>query len=425
MNSILPAGKESNRNLGSVRLDYLAAEIAVGIVLFAFLKPDSLEYIGLSWLDTFLMLLNVVILAALFIAVLAGKIRITNVSVAMFAVWMCLAVPTLLVSHEYMQLIKIAGPAMAICLFTDYMMQNHALRFLKGVVWTLLVLYGINLVTIIQYYPEGMYDTLTTVGDNYFMGFDNGMIANLIPLSCYAMVLSYIERGTCFTLLSVIALAISIVSVVYVQAATSIIQISIFVIMAWLASSGRCKALFNPNLLFAIFVIATVLLVFFRVQYYFADLIYDVFGKDASLTGRTALWDFAIARISQSPWLGSGATGAIVQGVNGHSYPHPHCLILDLLFKGGIPMLLSFVAMLVSFSKNYFKADNDVLKGILIAALFSLLVGEITGSAQFKVFFWQIFAMSSYLGTLNQLSSEARQTSVQNSASRTNGLMRR
>jgi exopolysaccharide production protein ExoQ len=41
----------------------------------------------------------------------------------------------------------------------------------------------------------------------------------------------------------------------------------------------------------------------------FIAKVLDSFGKDASLTGRTQLWDYAMAEITRTPWLGLGQGG--------------------------------------------------------------------------------------------------------------------
>jgi exopolysaccharide production protein ExoQ len=74
------------------------------------------------------------------------------------------------------------------------------------------------------------------------------------------------------------------------------------------------------------------------------DAVFDILGKDSSLTGRTDLWLYVIDKIKESPWVGYGY-GAFWQGFNGPSAyvwlaqpfqaVHPHSGYLDLLLDVG------------------------------------------------------------------------------------------
>jgi exopolysaccharide production protein ExoQ len=74
-------------------------------------------------------------------------------------------------------------------------------------------------------------------------------------------------------------------------------------------------------------------------------VLFDVLGKDSSLTGRTDLWLYVIDKIKENPWLGYGY-GAFWQGFDGPSAyvwlaqpfqaVHPHSGYLDLLLDVGI-----------------------------------------------------------------------------------------
>jgi exopolysaccharide production protein ExoQ len=87
-------------------------------------------------------------------------------------------------------------------------------------------------------------------------------------------------------------------------------------------------------------------------------------GADASLTGRTALWDVVWQMISIHPWLGWGY-GAFWQGDAGPSAfvwsavswhpPHAHDGFLDLWLGVGVVGLILFVAMLAyAFVRAFF-----------------------------------------------------------------------
>lgn len=394
-------------NILNIRLDEKAKEFAVGLVVFALIKPDSLSYIGLGWLDGALMLLDVAMLAILGVLFVGGKIRFNPISVSIVCMWLCLCTSTVLYSRDYLQLLKTAGPATCACLFTDYLMRKDPDLFLGAWAKALAILYTINAITIVAYYPAGMYSTDWVTGDCYFMGFDNGMIYGLLPMCVYSLCYCRLVKGNLFAPLSYYCLALAVFSVCYVQTATGVIAMGILVLLLCVrARSIDGSALVKPGFLIAFYFIVTLLLVVFRVQTYFSVIISDLFNKDVTLSGRTFLWDYALQLISQRPFIGYGATTRAILGTNGHVYPHPHCLVLDMLYRGGIPMFIAFLAMFVSFSHAYKNACGGFIRDAILIGAFALLVVEITGSTQFKPLFYGVFALMNYASLIERMSAQ-------------------
>ena len=398
--------KERARIL-DIRIEDIIVNILIFILIFGLLKPDSLEYIGLAWLDSMLMAVDVIALVGAAFYILLRNIRVSRVTVAILVMWLVLGVFTALNSREWLEFVKVAGPASLACLLTDCFMQRDQLRFLRVASISLAILYTINLATIVLTYPEGLYSPDFVSGDCYFMGFDNGMPYGLIPMCGYATLYCYKRSGRALGALSCYCFAISLLSVIYVQASTGIISIFFFLFLLPIACSKRFNKIISPGTVFGFFFLATYLLVVLRVQEYFADFIWGLFGKDATLTGRTYLWDYAISQIWQSPFEGTGATISSIPGANGHVYQHPHCLALDLLLKGGILELVAFIAVMHEFNVSYHKMPVGLGRAVILCCIASLLLGEVAGSTQFKALFWGSFALISYCGPLAERTKES------------------
>lgn len=393
----------------SIRLDAFVPAIVIGFVIFALIKPDSLPYIGLGWLETALVLLDATTLAVLVLFLLLGKIRLNPITASIICMWVLLFLSTVLGSQDYLQLLKTVGPATCTCLLTDYMMKRNPRLYLGSCARALAALYTINAITIIIYYPEGMYDTEWVIGDSYFMGFDNGMIYGLIPMCVYALCYSEHTVGRLLTPLSAYCMALTAFSFCYVNAATGMISMATLLLFLVIRARTGDNAFVKPEVLIALFFIATFLIVVFRVQTFFADAISDIFGKDATLSGRTYLWDYTMRLIAQQPFIGYGATTRSIMGANGIAYPHPHCLVLDMLYRGGVPMLVAFVFMLIFFTVAYRKSHKGLTRDIILIGAFALLVGEITGSTQFKPLFYGMFALMSYCDVIsNSVSKDGK-----------------
>ncbi|MDM5314906.1 O-antigen ligase family protein [Fictibacillus sp. b24] len=378
------------------------------LVLLAFLKPDSLSYLGLSWLDTLLIVLNGPIIIYLALLLLMRKYKISAISTCIICLFLSLTLSTILVSKDYLTLIKTAGPAIAICMFTDYALQNNPKLYLKTTAKFLGVLYFLNFITILLYYPEGMYQTEYVVGDTYLMGFDNSMIYNLLPLCCFSILYSFVIKNKIFSKSSLSILALMLVSVIYVKTGTGMIQAVTFILLILFVNYRMFKKLLRPAIFFAFFYVSTFLLTVFRIQDYFADFIIGVMGKDLTFTGRTFLWDYAISVIqtNYNLLIGIGAGGRTVLGPNGHAYPHPHSLLLDFMYKGGIIMLFCFIFLTIIFIYKFIHSHSDTVRKIILVTIFVFLLGEIVNSTQYKVFFWATFVLIGYSDRIAALQGE-------------------
>ena len=374
------------------------------IVFFALLKPDSLEYLGLNWLDTLLVICDGFLLAYLVFNLILRRYKLSIISICIVFLYMAMALSTVIISRDYLTLLKTAGPAIAICMFTDMCMQKRPGEYLKTITLLLGVLYLANFITIVLYYPEGMYQTEYVIGDTYLMGFDNGMIYNFLPLCCYSLIYSYVTTAKMFTKLSISMIALMVVSEFYVLAGTGIIQALLFILLIIFVNKEWCSCMIKPFWMFGAFYVGTILLTVLRVQNYMANFIVGVLGKDLTLTGRTYLWDYAISVIKENPIIGIGAGGRTVLGINGHVYTHPHCMLLDFLYKGGIIMLVFFIMLTIVFTYKYFKSDSMVIRNIILVTLFVFLVGEMVNSTQYKVFFWAIFVLIGYVQNIESIS---------------------
>ncbi|KAB1658879.1 O-antigen ligase family protein [Pseudoclavibacter sp. CFCC 11306] len=389
--------------LQSISREYYTSEpklpwvhgLFVWVSIFALVKPDSLVYIGLGWLDSVAVLFDTALLVGLLLFVLLSPTKLHAPILVLLLFWILVAISTAFGSAEFDQYLKMAGPSIAMCLLFEIYLQRYPRFFLKSVVIVLLVLYSINLLTIIVYFPEGMYDTANVSGDNYFMGFDNGMIINLLPLCGFVSCIAYSNRGKLRGRLFWFTLTITVVSLVYVQAITGIVQIIIFLVLLFWSSHDYGPRILKPILLIILFFLIALGLTVFRVQHLFAGALEDV-GKDVTLTGRDGLWDAALSLVAERPWVGHGVSSQAIVGTNDHFYAHPHSLLLDTLVKGGIVLLAVFILLLITFVIEFYRQRNVNVRSIVLVCLFAMLIGETVTSYQFKPLFWALFVLIGY-----------------------------
>lgn len=369
------------------------------LLMFAFIKPDSLEYIGLKWLDIILILVDGITMFSMILLLFSKKYRISRSSINIFVIYLFIGIFTILGTQDYFSFLKVAGTSFGFSLFADYMIQRRIDIFFKAAIATLIILFSINLITIIKYFPNGMYQMDKIVGDLYFMGHDNGMIYNLIPLCSLSLLYSYLKKEKMITWYSVISLFLLFSSEVYVQSATGIIESILLVLLIFGYDNKILRKLINPVFLFTVYFISNILIVLIRIQNNFSWIIVGIFKKDITFTGRTYLWDYTILKIIENHFMGCGM-GTVIPGANGHTYPHCHNLLLDFLYKGGIFSLVFFIILIILFNKYYYKTSEKRVAKLILIPLFILLIGEVTSAMPYKIFFWFFFVLIQYVDEL-------------------------
>ncbi len=379
--------------------------LLVAVLVFALIKPDSLVYLGFGWLDTLLIATDVLLAIGLLIAALRGVYRPSSVTLTVALLFLALAVSTTLSGGSTTVLIQMAGPGLAACLLTDWGIQNRMRAFLSGATIGLLALFGANLLTILLYYPEGMYRTAWVQGDTYLMGFDNAMVYSLIPLMMYALLRSRLLHGTALDLVAVSAIGVAIVSVFYVKSGAGMVQVSIFLAIVVVSLIWPLHAALRASLP-VVWLIGAGLVVLFRSSSVVPTWLLDVLGKDSTLTSRTSLWDYALGVIERNPLIGVGLGRGVVSAT-GHVYPHAHSLELDTLYTGGLVATVALILVIITVSVKLSKGPSGPASSIVTAAVFALLVGEAANSMQFKALFWATLATSAYLPQLSSAFSKA------------------
>lgn len=371
------------------------------ILFFAFLKPDSLEHIGLKWLDISLVVIDGMLMIILCYFALIRKFKISSISLSIGLIYFVIGISTLFGTKDFFSLLKVAGTALGMGLLTDFCMQKDPKIYFQSSLFTLTILFTINFITILKYYPIGMYRLDYVVGDLYFMGHDNGMIYNLIPFCSLAILYTYCKKGKIISKISLYAIFLTFISELYVKSATGIVESFLLLILIFFIDNKFLSKFINPKFIFLLFFILNYLVVILRIQNYFSWFFVDVLGKDLTFTGRTYLWDYAINMIKNNPIFGFGM-GVQVYG-NGHSYPHPHCLILDFIFKGGIITLLIFCILIINYIKKYKSSNNKIISKMLLLPVFVLLIGEITASNPYKPLFWSLLVLICYSDEIEKM----------------------
>lgn len=213
-----------------------------------------------------------------------------------------------------------------------YWVSSDARKFFGVASLLLFTLAVANLASEILY-PNGLYMTGWTHVPCYVFGHKNMVVPAMIPgLICVAGYEGIsVGRPRVLTGFYILLL---LVNALLSHSSTAL---AVAALVLLLAITMRCfKGFsFGPVAVFAGESVAMILLVFFRIQEQFANLIFRLFKKSVTFSSRTEIWDRWIALFQDNPLVGVGnlpqeLLRSVTKGVNAHE------TWLGILATGGL-----------------------------------------------------------------------------------------
>ena len=213
--------------------------------------------------------------------------------------------------------------------------------------------------------------------DFYILGIKTMTTTMIFPSFASAYIYNYRKKSVISFLLLTVVIIASILNIIYKEISGAII---VMVILTGLLIARRIFN--NINIKFKYFlllaIIVTILVTFFNAQTIFSDLFINVFGKDASMSSRTEIWEGAkeiLASENIERFLfGNGFTRSFIY-YNGKLWP-PHNQLLSLLYTSGIFGTIYVYFFLVYLSKG--KDHTSFIYKFLVCMCFSECVLLIT-----------------------------------------------
>ncbi len=166
---------------------------------------------------------------------------------------------------------------------------------------------------------------------------------------------------------------------------------------------------YKDTLVIPILVLSTLIagtLTIFVVEYWLDIL--AALGRDPTLSGRTNLWEIAIEKISERPWLGYGYLGFWLEGgeaeviwkEEGYKPPHGHNGYINTAVDLGLVGLFLFLLIIfVTYARAivWLKAGNSSIEFWPAFFIIFLLMYNITESTiiEFNSIFWALVVMVS------------------------------
>lgn len=353
------------------------------LFLLPFFKPSYI-----SQLNTFNQIYNICQIGVSFFIILdyiKSKKLSSNILLIIFMETI-IFISSLLNSLSIIDIMKNIIQTVVLCIIIeDFANRNLKLLF-RSLKFIFSILLIINFIFIILY-PFGIRVGLYNV---WFFGAKNSQIMYILPtLFCcfiYNFVLNKINKRYFFEFL--ILLIISIYTLYVVNSATSIIVLLLFILLM-IFSNNKLYSKVSMKFITIIYLILFFGIVVFQVQDCFSDLLYSLFNKDATFTGRTMIWKQTIKLIKMHPFLGYGLEPSQIRvlKISDVAAVNSHNMILEIIYNGGILLMLVFGYFWLKLCKyvdDYSKNNNQILKSVLIAYLIELL----TEVFPFEVFLW-------------------------------------
>ena len=313
----------------------------IALVFMVLYKPAMFSQMpALHTFDTISNVFKIMVIAVLgvWFVYFYQKVSLFFVGIVFFEVWRVLA--TIYCGGNYTSLFIAILNALAICLVVEMGLKTDPDALLDGASFTLGLFVLINFATVLLF-PQGMYE-FNTFTQNYFLGYRNNSIMLFFPAIIFSIVRS-LRKYNKLTLSSFVITAVSFATVILAFSATSML------------------------------------------------------GRDLTFTGRTKIWDSALAAFAKSPVFGVGeienqASRDLIGATHAHNY------YLDLLYKSGLPGFLIFFAILIICGVALYRnRKNGKIPFIVSGAICAFMI-MLQSEAYYNIYyFFSILTLAAFI----------------------------
>lgn len=276
-----------------------------------------------------------------------------------------------------------------------------------------------NLISMLIY-PNGLPNTwLSAYAESaiepqriWLWGFKNSLASLLLPMLAF-VTLGDKLRGKNFSVWQLAAYILLTVTALLSSSSTLIFVAVLLLLVQFVFKYLRLSFLLNARAAFAMWLIAEILVVVFHVQERFSSFIHSAFGKDATLSARTLIWDLAAPYIAKSPIIGWGLQGDdfILLRYN-RAFSHTHNALLMILFTGGVIALGFFLIYVWAASTPLYRHRQDIHACAISVLLAGYYVIALTGSF-LSLSVMAILSVAMIYDSIDSAAKETAQTSQQ------------
>ncbi len=275
----------------------------------------------------------------------------------------------------------------SIVLLINLFINNHLISLLKSLNWLFSIYIYLNFITILLF-PNGLYmDNPRT--DHYrsawLLGIENQFVYTIVPGITIIILYTFYKKNK-LDFNSVIALLVSIITILSSWSATAIVSYVLFILgLVFLLTKGT-KKLLNYNLLIILYSFIWIVVVRINSYNFFQNIIENILDKDMTFSNRTVIWDRAFLMIESSAWYGYG-NNSVIELITKDF--RTHNLILQMLLDNGLVSLILFILLLSLIGQQLIKynANTNVMISIIVIGMFAFLIGGLAESYQLNHLF--------------------------------------
>lgn len=248
-------------------------------------------------------------------------------------------------------------------------------EFIRGLMLNLELLMYTNFLTVILYYPNGLYRDAVYGNRCYFLGYHNSFFQYALIAICVSWLYVYFTGRK---LRSFCLIAVSYASILITWSATSV-TVLIMVTLFMFLPSQRLRDWITFPKIFVGTLAADIFITIFRVMdrvSLVAWWIEAVLKKQVTLSGRTYIWDKFYRLFFAHPILGYGAGEHIYIF---SSFMGTHNQYFEFLHQGGVIALAIYILFNLAVGKKlvqYRKSRSCYLFLVILAGLYTIFISE-------------------------------------------------
>lgn len=276
-------------------------------------------------------------------------------------------------------------PTVAAILLAYSLAEDHRRELLWGVFWVCTTLLVLNIIVML-FVPIGT-PFLWEEASVTFLGNRNSFGRCYLAALFASSLLDY-SRKRFVSSRTIIILALSVFQLMLSFSSTTFVELVFVVVGYILVRSERARRLLTASTYALVYLAFFFLFVVFRVQGLFGFVIEGLFGKHLNFTGRTEIWDNAVAAMDGDHLL--------LGYYKGHSTPlglvlgkpcwTAHNAILDLLVWGGMVSLILVLAFVGIVCWRLHKTREMQLSAMYSLCLGAFFIGGLMESIMFPYF---------------------------------------
>lgn len=367
----------------TVPYDILKNKLFIVIAMLAYLKPASFDTLGLSSVNSFFNLLRIFCAVIICVKCIPQK-------KCFFIIWESVFWGIYILCYVFnlsdIRHILIMGiSTITFTLLIDYSIKA---RFFEDITTILSVVYllllAINLYLIVQ--NQGWAIGIgNSVYDSYsFLNSDNGTASYIFPAILISQIYSCLNKKK-FTILNLSVLILSILNAIRVWSATTILGLVLYCIYLLFIYKKPIENFINKKLILIISILLNLSISFFHIQYIFSYIIETLLQKSVTLTGRIRFWDIGIEGFIHSPLIGNGLESIYIDN-----------MVIQLLYRGGILLISTFIILLYCTLKKSLQNSKDPYSNLCIAIVIIIIIMSIAESWNSFLGFYIIICLTYY-----------------------------